>query len=171
MRRGEGNDYTIDYTAPSITFTFHRPIHSGMQVLVEFEFSNKAYQRTLTGVDSVIRSSDDFLTVGVAGVREEDSRYNDMLGLTDADRLRLQRAGDASSGYYRQRKDGAGHLLYRFVGMGNGAYIRQYNPITKTMTIFMWVPARAIMHLTRSLSRRPTVAAWRICRSRWGDRY
>lgn len=130
MRRGEGNDYTIDYTAPSITFTFHRPVHSGMQVLVEFEFSNRAYQRTLTGVDSVIRSSDDFLTVGVAGVREEDSRYNDMLGLTDADRLRLERAGDASSGYYRQRRDGLGHLLYRFVGMGNGAYIRQYNPIT-----------------------------------------
>lgn len=130
MRRGESNDYTIDYTTAGITFTVKRPISAGMNILVEYEYTNQAYQRGIYGAEGIARTNDDSMAVGMAVVREEDDRYSDLMGLTDADRLELKKLGDGSGGFLRQKKDGDGNLLYRYVGTGYGSFTRQINPVS-----------------------------------------
>ncbi len=48
LKRGESNDYTIDYNAGEITFTSLFPINSEMRINVEYQFSDRNYTRFVT---------------------------------------------------------------------------------------------------------------------------
>lgn len=48
LKRGENNDYTIDYNAGEITFTSLFPITSEMRINVEYQFSDRNYTRFVT---------------------------------------------------------------------------------------------------------------------------
>ena len=50
LKRGENNDYTIDYNAGEIIFTPLFTITSEMRIAVEYQFSNQNYTRLLTYV-------------------------------------------------------------------------------------------------------------------------
>ena len=48
LRRGENNDYVIDYNAGEIRFTSLFPITSEMRINVEYQFSDRNYTRFVT---------------------------------------------------------------------------------------------------------------------------
>lgn len=48
LKRGENNDYIIDYNAGEITFTSLFPINSEMRINVEYQFSDRNYSRYIT---------------------------------------------------------------------------------------------------------------------------
>lgn len=48
LKRGENNDYVIDYNAGEITFTPLFPITSEMRINIEYQFSDRNYTRLVT---------------------------------------------------------------------------------------------------------------------------
>lgn len=48
LKRGENNDYIIDYNAGEITFTSLFPITSEMRITIEYQFSDRNYTRFVT---------------------------------------------------------------------------------------------------------------------------
>lgn len=48
LKRGENNDYIIDYNAGEITFTSLFPINSEMRINIEYQFSDRNYTRFVT---------------------------------------------------------------------------------------------------------------------------
>ncbi len=48
LKRGESNDYVIDYNAGEITFTSLFPITSEMRINIEYQFSDRNYTRFVT---------------------------------------------------------------------------------------------------------------------------
>jgi len=48
LKRGENNDYTIDYNAGEIKFTSLFPITSEMRISIEYQYSDRNYTRFVT---------------------------------------------------------------------------------------------------------------------------
>ena len=57
-KRGENNDYTIDYNAGEIIFTSLFPINSEMRIVIEYQYSERNYTRLVTygGVNHTSKS-------------------------------------------------------------------------------------------------------------------
>ena len=63
MKRGENEDYTINYNLSEISFNTTFPITNDMRIWVEFQFSNRNYTRFIT-YDEVSYESDKFNIAG-----------------------------------------------------------------------------------------------------------
>jgi len=48
LKRGENNDYTIDYNNAELTFTTTFPITANMRISAEFQFNDRVYTRFIT---------------------------------------------------------------------------------------------------------------------------
>ncbi len=48
LKRGESNDYVIDYNAGEVTFTSLFPVTSEMRIVIEYQYSDKNYTRFVT---------------------------------------------------------------------------------------------------------------------------
>jgi hypothetical protein len=95
MKRGEINDYTIDYGAAQITFTTQRLITNASRITVDFEFSDRHYERnffsglaTVRGVGGAVRLTSLF-------VQETDDPDSPVEAtLTEETRAILARSGN-----------------------------------------------------------------------------
>ncbi len=114
MTRGETNDYTIDYGNAELTFTTRRLISRSSRITVDFEYSDRRFNRTFLAGRSVTRLKGfDFTASAIRESDNESSPVGATLNQDDLDTLRL--AGDD-----QQKASRSG---VQFVGAGRGQYL------------------------------------------------
>ena len=95
LKRGENNDYIIDYSNSEITFTPKRLITSASRILIDFEYTDQNYKRNFFGTGFSSSIFNDILRVGVNFYREGDDENNPIeISFSDEDLNILKAAGD-----------------------------------------------------------------------------
>jgi hypothetical protein len=134
QRRGEDNDYVIDYAAGQITFSSRKLITSDSRIVVEFEYTNEDYERQYWAARTTLQSeklkSGGFVTY----ITERDDRTRPLsLSLSDADKSAISAAGDSAAYAVGSSADSLGQSL--------GDYVRADTVINgATVSIFVYVP-------------------------------
>lgn len=95
MKRGENNDYTIDYSNATITFTPNRLITSASRISVDFEYTDRQFSRNFFGAGVSTSFLNNNLKFGFEYLREGDNQDAPIdISLTDQDKEILSQAGD-----------------------------------------------------------------------------
>ncbi len=94
LKRGENNDYVIDYGAAQITFNPTFPVTANMRIVIEYQFTDKNYTRFIT-YDSYNYSSDKF-KISSYFYNENDAKNQPVqLNITPQQEAILAQSGDA----------------------------------------------------------------------------
>jgi len=72
IKRGENNDYTIDYNLAEITFNTTYPITNDMRIVVEFQYADRNYTRFVTYEEATYKS--DKLNISAYFYNENDAK-------------------------------------------------------------------------------------------------
>ncbi|MFC2108943.1 hypothetical protein ACFLSU_00075 [Bacteroidota bacterium] len=150
LKRGEQNDYTIDYNTAEITFTTTYQITANMRISAEFQYSDRNYTRFVTYNKAQFETEK--LKIGGYFYNENDSKNQPLQqNLSDEQKIILRDAGNdqskmfASSGFIESadenkiqyKKNGSGNyeftetknaneeyysVNFKFVGNNKGAY-------------------------------------------------
>jgi hypothetical protein len=166
LKRGQNNDYIIDYNTSEISFTANTLINKDKRIIVEFQYSDKNYARSLLQSSTTIKKNNS--SFYVYGYGEQDSKNQPLqLDFDLLDRQTLENIGDnidlaIGSGIdsvdfnqgtnLYQKKDSLGYEVYQYstdeklavymltfsnVGQGDGNYkIKENNALGK---VFEWV--------------------------------
>ena len=165
--RGQENDYVIDYNTAELTFTARRMVTKDRRIVVEFQYSDKNYTRSLVRLDETITFGRSALRLNVYS--EQDHKNQQLQQqLTDDEKLALSEAGDDplaavvpgidsvaftpdqvlykrvdSLGYFpvfvnSTNEDSARfRLVFSNVGSGRGDYLQQ--SFTPNGRVYRWV--------------------------------
>ncbi|MBL7953147.1 MAG: hypothetical protein JNM62_15670 [Flavobacteriales bacterium] len=165
--RGQENDYVIDYNTAEVTFTARRLITKDRRIVVEFQYSDKNYARSLVRLDHAVEWKRSTLRFNLYS--EQDHRNQPLQQqLTEQERAVLRDAGDDplaatvpgidSTGYVEDqvlywRTDSLGYdpvfvsntnadsalwrITFTQVGAGFGDY--QQQDFTPNGRVFRWV--------------------------------
>ncbi len=166
MVRGEQFDYVIDYNTAEIRFTTRRPITKDKRIVVEFQYSDKNYSRTLVFLNQ--EYEDPRWKVKANIYSEQDSKNQPLLqDLENEQKLLLASVGDSvqqafypnvdsipfnSSEVLYAKRDSSGlefyeystdstkafyRLGFSFVGANKGNYV----PVSSSANgrVFQWV--------------------------------
>lgn len=122
MERGQQNDYVIDYNTAEVTFTPKRLITKDSRIIIEFEYSDRNYTRTLFGF------SDEFsykkLNLRFNFFSEQDAKNQPInQSLNDHQKALLDSVGDSLSRAITLNVDSiafnGNEVLYRKVFFNN----------------------------------------------------
>jgi hypothetical protein len=134
LTRGEGEDYIIDYSEGTLTFTGRHPITAYSEITVDFQYATEQYRRAVYGggvrlgretEPSPALSGGTIRSAAAGGgdswaravfLNEGDDRSKSVVPLTDAQRAALRAAGDSVTADLR-----SGII---FLGFGQGDYER-----------------------------------------------
>ena len=166
LKRGQNNDYIIDYNTAEISFTANTLINKDKRIIVEFQYSDKNYARSLLQSSATIKKNNSSFYVHEYG--EQDSKNQPLqLDFDLLDRQTLENIGDnidlaigsgidsvdfnQATNLY-QKIDSLGYEVYQYstdeqlavymltfsnVGQGNGNYkIKENNALGK---VFEWI--------------------------------
>ncbi len=122
LTRGDNADYVIDYRIGEVTFTNRHVINSQSRIVIDFEYSDRRYSRTLLSGKGNTKMISKDLSLGVSYVSEFDSKESTIdFELTDQDKQILQNAG---SNKFDATKSGVTNVgVDTATGVGNGFYI------------------------------------------------
>jgi len=132
LKRGENNDYVIDYNAGEIKFTSLFPITSEMRIVIEYQYSDRSYTRFVTY--GGVNHQEEKWSLGGYLYSESDVKNQPLQQNLSSDQVAiLQNAGDdttlmnAPSAYvdsYSENK-----ILYKKVNIG-GVEVFQYSNVS-----------------------------------------
>ncbi len=117
MKRGENNDYTIEYSNATITFTPNRLITSASRITVDFEYSDNRYSRNFFGTGIQSGYFDDKVNLKFQYIREGDNQDSPIdITLSNSDKAILAKAGDnrlkaVKSGVMLAQPDSLGRII------------------------------------------------------------
>lgn len=135
MTRGEQADYVIDYALGQITFTNNRLITNASRIVVDFEYSDRKYSRTLLAANNNYNLLSKNLKIGFSYVNESDNEDKTIdFTLSEADKEILRNAGSdklkatksgvvfvgldslgRSLGQYAKRTDSVNYVYYEYL--------------------------------------------------------
>ena len=166
LKRGQNNDYIIDYNTSEISFTANTLINKDKRIIIEFQYSDKNYARSLLQSSTTIKKNNS--SFYIHGYGEQDSKNQPLqLDFDLLDRQTLENIGDnidlaigsgidsvdfnQATNLY-QKIDSLGYEVYQYsnneqqavymitfsnVGQGNGNYkIKENNALGK---VFEWI--------------------------------
>ncbi len=133
LQRGFEEDYTMDYNIGTILFTRKRIVTKDQRILVEFEYSDQNYVRSLMATN--VRYDLKKIQFSFNAYSEQDGK-NSGTGqpLTDAEKRALALAGDAaetafSSGIDTLKAYNPDRVMYRYVDtLGQKIILASSNP-------------------------------------------
>ncbi len=131
LKRGENNDYTIEYGNGQITFTPHRLITSDSRITVDFEYSHQGYKRNSWTLRSEVNLWDNKARLGLTALREGDDRKNPLaFVLNEKEKNLLSKIGDNSAFAWISGVDsstaGRGHYVALYDTLPGGELYRYY---------------------------------------------
>lgn len=95
MVRGEGNDYVIDYNTGELTFTAQRLVTSAARIVIDFEYTDRNYNRSLFFADFGAELLKGKLNIKGSYGRDADNQNAPIEGpFTDIELDSLRAAGD-----------------------------------------------------------------------------
>lgn len=98
MTRGEGNDYVMDYNSGEVTFTSQRLITSASRIVVDFEYTDRNYNRALLFADFGGTALKGKLAIKGSYGRDADNQNAPIEGpFTETELDSLRSAGDDAS--------------------------------------------------------------------------
>ncbi|MEZ4737994.1 MAG: hypothetical protein R2818_01210 [Flavobacteriales bacterium] len=165
--RGQENDYVIDYNTAEISFTARRLITKDRRIVVEFQYSDKNYARSLVRLDHTVELPKSTIRFNLYS--EQDHKNQPLQQqLSDEEREVLRDAGDNplaavvpgadSTGYAQDQvlyysRDSLGYapvyvystsqdsavwrVTFTQVGSGNGDY--RQTQFTPNGRVFAWI--------------------------------
>jgi len=93
LKRGEKNDYTINYNTAELTFTTKQPITNNSRLIVEFEYSEENYSRYLLFNSNEFTSKNGNFYLNF--FHEQDNKNSSIdQSLNDEQKLLLSKVGD-----------------------------------------------------------------------------
>lgn len=93
VERGIEEDYIIDYNLGEITFTNRQLIRRETRIIIEFEYVEQSYARSIIATKSQLRTQHHLFNIQLFS--QQDSRNpSGLYRLTEADQLALAQAGD-----------------------------------------------------------------------------
>ena len=102
LRRGLENDYTIDYQNAEITFTANRLISKERRIIIDFEYTDLNYFRTLYTAGSQVTS--DRMEINFNYYTEQDSK--NATGQLDLDSIDIRIMSEAGDDRNQMRRSG-----------------------------------------------------------------
>ena len=95
MKRGENNDYTIEYANATVTFTPKKLITNASRISVDFEYTDRRYSRNFLGSGISANLFNDKLKIGVQYLQEGDDQNAPIdIVLSENDKRIISEAGD-----------------------------------------------------------------------------
>ncbi len=102
MVRGESNDYVIEYGSGEITFKPRRIITANSRIVVDFEYADREYMRSMFTANGTARLFGDRMDVTARYIREADDQDSPIdIQLSDEDRRILEQAGGDARNTWR----------------------------------------------------------------------
>ena len=94
MTRGETKDYTIDYASGEITFTPQRLITSASRITVDFEYTDRQFNRNLVGATLATSGLGNRVKINASFFQEGDDPDSPIdISLDEATREQLRQSG------------------------------------------------------------------------------
>lgn len=139
MTRGEQADYIIDYGIGTITFTNKRLITSDSRIIIDFEYTDKQYSRSIITGANQLRLFSNKLTFSTSYVNQNDNENKTVdFTLTDEDRQILENAGDNRLAAV---KSGVLYVGVDSSGIGRGLYAKADTLINNaSVTYYKYLP-------------------------------
>ena len=135
LKRGEQYDYTIDYNTAEITFTPRRLITNQSRLIVEFEYANQAYVRSVLAYQSELNLQKSKFHLNI--YNEQDARNQSLQqDLSAEEVLFLQNSIPGSELKYpspRRSEFSANQILYERVDSSGFIYYRVSIDSTKEL--------------------------------------
>ena len=94
MTRGEVNDFTIDYASSEVTFSSRRLITSASRITVDFEYSDRQFERNLVNATAGVGFFHDRVKINTVFTQEADNSESPLdFSFDDATRAILEQSG------------------------------------------------------------------------------
>ncbi|MFC2139783.1 hypothetical protein ACFLR4_03895 [Bacteroidota bacterium] len=117
LKRGQNNDYTIEYSNSEITFTNKQLITSASRITVDYEYTDRNFKRNFFGANLKTKFFDGKLNIKFNYYREGDDESSPIdISISDENKVILENAGDdrtkaVTSGVSLAEPDSLGNVV------------------------------------------------------------